>query len=480
MTTLDFNESSWRESLSKSVQVNVNSVRIGTEGVEQALLTYLPDIERDFLDVAMAVYVTDRLVLRSPEHPSDWTTAMNGRKLHLHLPVRHQSFWMQQHVYESLIVALNYFTGDEWSFEFCLGRSGGGTRPLFTKPLDRPFVGLFSGGLDSFAGAVNQLMNSEHATGVLVAAHTNSRLLARQRNLIRETNRKLASQGKDFRHVPLKHDLDKRAISRAKGERQEGSQRSRGFLFLALGLVVARVLGLRTLHVYENGVGAINLPQTLSGLGIDHTRALHPEGIKRMVALAQAIFNEPMYIHNPSLWKTKGQMCVEVQYLGYGELAVKTVSCDGFPRRKPQTKEQCGLCTSCLLRRASLAAGDLDNLDRDNRTYESDVYELLPNRTNRERLLPLRSMQVQIERLRHALDSSEPEVNLLRAFPELLSVRLTIASLEDRSIQTVTADLMRLFRAYVREWELFSFMLPRPVVPALAGPLVRLTAEHIA
>lgn len=464
---IDFANPFWQQSFTDAVQVDARALRIDTTTVEHTLMTHLPDAEKDLLDVAMAAYIADRITPRSPGHPTDWAIAMTGRAFKLKVRVRKHSFWTQLHMQQSLEAALGFFTGDTWSFEFLPLALESVATPLFDEPVDCSFVGLFSGGLDSFAGAISQIYASGHNNGVLVASHTGSNLFARQREILEATNQKLKRDGKRLIHVPLHHHLDQRAISYAysKGRlEQERTQRSRGFLFLALGISVARVLGLSTLNVYENGVGAINLPQTVSGLGVDYTRAMHPEGLRRMATLVSNLFETPIKIENPSLWKTKGQMCVEVQKRGFGDLAVQTVSCDGFPRHKPKSEEQCGVCTSCLLRRVSLAAGDLKSLDRDQKTYETDVYNTVPTAFNNIKLLPLHCMETQAERLRYALNQENAEArfaSLLYEFPELMSARTAIVATTNLTIQQVTEELVKLFTTYVREWEWFSATLPR-------------------
>jgi len=47
---------------------------------------------------------------------------------------------------------------------------------------------------------------------------------------------------------------------------------------------------------------------------------------------------------------TKAQMCTQLADIGFGPLAGKTISCDGFPQRV-RGQPQCGLRGSCLLRR---------------------------------------------------------------------------------------------------------------------------------
>jgi 7-cyano-7-deazaguanine synthase in queuosine biosynthesis len=446
----------------------LDNFRINVENTERILFQHLGDIERDLLDVAMAVYVADRISHRAPGHPDDWFVRMTGRSMKLRIPVRRDRIWNDPEVKRLLINTLEYLTADEWKISFVPRTSHTNQQAaLFPSEPKNPFVGLFSGGLDSFAGAVLQALEPQFDTGVLVSAYSNPSLVSRQRKLIEGMNTKLKSLGKNLLDLHLSHNLHRNvkhdpsaSIPPEEKWRDEVTQRSRGFLFVALGLAVARSLGLNTLNVYENGVGAINLPHTASGLGVDYTRAMHPAFLNHMMTFASSLFESEMRIENPSLWKTKGQMCREIAANDFGELAVTTVSCDGFPRRKNKDQEQCGHCTSCLLRRVSLAAGNLEELDRKFATYQTDVYSEIPTGKNTDTLFELRCMEHQVLRIRNALARGNPEVSLLTEFPELLRARAAIAQIEGRSVQAVTSELIGLFRHYVTDWDWFSSFLP--------------------
>jgi len=232
-------------------------------------------------------------------------------------------------------------------------------------------------------------------------------------------------------------------------------------LFLALGFAIARTIGVRDVHVYENGPGAINLPYTVSGLGVDYTKAMNPEGLQLMSRFVSELFSEHMTVVNSSLWKTKGEMCAYLGNRGLGELAVRTISCDRFPRQgKSSSEAQCGWCTSCLLRRLSLAAADMEALDKRFANYELDIYQ--PSvKPSSEMLLPFRAMKTQAERIRSAVGSSNPKEALILEFPELLRIRQAIAEMEGRSIAAVTTDLVNLYQRYLRDWDWFETLPPQ-------------------
>lgn len=433
-------------------------------GIDRVLLHGLDERERDWLRVAMAVYVADRITLRSGS--TSWERRMEGRSMHIRVPVMNPEAWGEG-VRLALVKALEFFTGDQWEVELVKHpslRSAPATEALFDLRPEAPFVGLFSGGLDSFAGSVLQALESPEQTGVMVTASSNYRLFAQQRELLEETNRQLRGRARPMMPIHVFHSVDRIAAQHlVGGSKQEASQRSRGFLFMCIGLALSHRLGVDTLWVYENGIGAINLPHTPSGLGVDYTRAMNPVGLSLMGDLASRYFGSTLRVRNASLWRTKGEMCGRLGLLGFGELAVKTLSCDKAGRRKSNDQIQCGYCTSCILRRVSLAAGGLELMDQRFSTYEENLYNVAADAKN-DRLFQLRAMKAQALRIRAAVDgiAADPVFALFREFPELRRVTAAIAQDESRPATDVASDLVELFRRYVRDWEYFETMLPKP------------------
>ena len=72
--------------------------------------------------------------------------------------------------------------------------------------------------------------------------------------------------------------------------RLEPSQRSRVILHASLGAITALHLGADTLHIYENGVGALGLPfdETQSGWEVKPSQRLDPGEAAYLAALLPA------------------------------------------------------------------------------------------------------------------------------------------------------------------------------------------------
>jgi hypothetical protein len=217
----------------------------------------------DLLEVAFAVYVADRL---SPRSTSGWRRGDRGwqRALDLKIPVRDCARWNAPFVRYGLQDFLGKLTEDVWKLEFCARRSardGLESQLPLIDPLvdDDHVICLFSGGFDSLAGAVDYLQRNEHQNLVCVGATTNSRIGFAQSELGDILGRRFRD-----RSMPIRVTLH--LIDEADSSREEITQRSRGFIHLSLGAAVAATIGSAKLHVFENGIGAINLPYTAAQL----------------------------------------------------------------------------------------------------------------------------------------------------------------------------------------------------------------------
>lgn len=415
------------------------------------------DVLFDLLDVAMAVYTADRLSKRQHLRKLDPEEIVRGRYFNLRIPVRIPNLWQNSDVLDSLLTTLNSLTYDIWSIDFITRSSPFVIQDsVLKKPFVHPYVALFSGGLDSLAGFVIEAASRPELTPTLAVGFTNNRQRRLQLDLLQDLQ---VGHFQSPRFVHFKHSLDEDSNIKVPESSQEKSQRTRGFLFLAFGAVTAALSGSSELSVFENGVGAINLPYTRASGGADHTRSMHPTHLLNMSRFLSKLFDTPFYIKNPFQWYTKGAMVAEVKQLGVIDLAVQTVSCDGFPLRKHT--RQCGRCTSCLLRRVAIFAGGLIESEQAlPNEYLHDVLSL-PADSSGDTLVPLRFMLAQVERLRAALASPTPAPSLLREFPELYEVRTSLSVLENLSLLEVDLKLEALYRTYVSEWDWFSLQLPQ-------------------
>ncbi len=419
----------------------------------------LPPLLEDLVDLALTVYAADRLVRRQQpgEARNRWCW---HRQFELHVPVSNPERWTQPEVLRLLGEALGFFTEDQWVFEFHRRpqpRPAWAVQGTLFPPEPPVKAALFSGGLDSLAGLVSQLAEGVSTFAVLTCA-TNARLLRKQRDLLETLHGRYAT-----RLVPVVLPLRLRQHRRAYNQ-NERSQRSRGFVFGALGAVAALMAGAQDLAVYENGIGSINLPLSAAQLGSQSTRATHPVALWKLERFMRALLGEGFRFRLPFLFSTKGQMCRRLQRSPFAELALQTVSCDGFPCRL-RGPEHCGTCTSCLLRRQALWSSGFTE-DRQNGRYRHDVLHN-PESNPYEKLAPLQDMLAQVEKLETALGSPDPWADLTVEYPQLLEVRELLTEwYAPGSATDVKQQLLNLYQNYCGEWQ---HLPARPVGWALSA-----------
>jgi hypothetical protein len=427
-----------------------NSYRFDDQVIGRAFGMGLPDELSDLISVAMAVYVADRLCPRDPlkgdRHELHWT-----RDFELCLGLRCPERWTDRKIIDLLGDLLWFLTEDRWTFRlFGTSEQSAYTVKqgfLFSTPLSSPvMVSLFSGGLDSFAGLCRDIRERPGDTFITMAGYTNDPLGAIQRHLLRELRHRSA-----VRIIPVQIPFGLRRNGRSYND-DERTQRSRGFVYAMLGAATAIMAGTNRLQLYENGIGAINLPFTDGQLGTQSTRAAHPVTISMLGELIQLVTGRPFSIQLPSVFVTKGDLCRSIQELGVSDLAANTLSCDGFPLRTAG-KNHCGRCTSCLLRRSSLRAAGLARYD-DGTGYIADVYSPAAHLPDAY-AYAARAMRDQAGRLRRALDSPNPWRSLTQAFPELVEVAEHVVT-DHLPLPIVRERLVALYDSYCREWAQFE------------------------
>jgi hypothetical protein len=318
----------------------------------------VPDLAQDFLCIASCIYAADKAVARKAEDDK-WT-----RHLAIEIPVEHVKTWAS--VADELSDCVGFLTGDRWEISFRLGE-----KRLIQKktrkrrvPYKRPSgkaVCLFSGGLDSFIGAVDWLTDNPGEQLLLVGHY----------------DRHVAGPGADQRALQDvcrpkflgRFQLAQTQVGLSSGG-ADTNFRSRSLLFIALGCYFAEILGEGTpVIIPENGPIALNFPLTPSRRGSCSTRTVHPYfiGSLNKILASVGILNP---VHNPYELKTKGELVDECRDQSVLSSAYAlTRSCAKANRRDhwvnmkgPSGKAPlgCGICIPCLFRRASLHKRGID------------------------------------------------------------------------------------------------------------------------
>jgi len=210
-------------------------------------------------------------------------------------------------------------------------------------------VVLFSGGLDSLAGVVQEAFIENHRLA-LVSHRSSVKTAKRQRDLVDCINQ--IGEAPLF-HIPV-------WIHKGKELGREYTQRTRSFLFSSLGAVIARIYDLWFIRLYENGVISLNLPISGQEIGARASRTTHPLVLKGFSELFSKLFNGNFRVENPFIWKTKGEIVDLIVRAGYGDLIKYTSSCT-HTWEMTKLWTHCGRCSQCIDRRfAVLGTGNAD------------------------------------------------------------------------------------------------------------------------
>lgn len=408
------------------------------------------DAVLDLIEVISAVHHADCTLRRPAATRAGVSWA---RRLRLRIGLRCPGRWNGPALRDGLGRFLAWLTDDEWEFEF--GPRVGPNRSSEDVQID--FVGhqtgdavaLFSGGLDSLCGWIADVDRGAALVGLSVEA--NRRMAGRQRTLAADCAHRWTCRPA---RVRLPFHLQGHSA-------REASQRSRGFTFLGLASATASIVRVSSVRVYENGVGAMNLPYTAAQTGAHSTWATRPETLHMASELLGLALEQDLQVVNPNQLKTKGAMCASLPEPAH-RLVPETESCDFAFARRVASGSSCGRCTSCLLRRQALTSAGLGDLDPPTR-YQCDAFA----HAGEVDLYPLRAMLGQAARIESAL-SAERERRwdrLVREYPDLVPIAFRISQDSGKSSE---AAIIEMYRSYVEEWR----RVPCPLVTEylLGGP----------
>ena len=317
--------------------------------------------------MAALVYAVDASVSRGG--PTDPRLARAWyRRFVLEVPVRNHALWAHPEVRRELEETLTFLSGDMFEFRFVKANASvsGATRFFEFGSEDGwlpDAVMLFSGGLNSFAGALEEIVERRNRVA-LVSHFSSTKLAPVQRQLCAAMRERL---GEDrLRHFPTRVQL-------RTGTNREGTHRTRSFLFAALGIVTSSVFGRTAVSFHENGVVSLNLPPVGNVIGTRATRTTHPQTLHRFEDLFSRIFGREMRVDNPLFWRTKTDVLRTIGRLGMAGEIRHTRSCADTHNQTIQYPH-CGRCSQCVDRRFAVLAAGLETADPAE-AYRCDLME---------------------------------------------------------------------------------------------------------
>ena len=317
----------------------------------------------DLLEVASYIYCADQLVSRGGRASDDenW-----HRQLRMHIPVRVPALWSRPEIKRALGKAVWFATADAWTFEFS---------QLATPPPVQQYLGdlvptfspeaviLFSGGLDSLAGALDATLT--RGKRVALVSHSSATKVMPQVAQLAAAVGQKAGTGRTF-HVPVR-------IEKAESLTKDYTQRARSFVYASLAAVVARLSGLDRIAFCENGVTSFHLPVSAQVVSSRAARTTHPQTMEGYARLFSLLFDRTFSVDTPFLWKTKTDIVKMIQDHGCSPLIRDTVSCSRAGYQASVEKPHCGKCSQCVDRRIATIAAGVPDEDEPADSYRIDL-----------------------------------------------------------------------------------------------------------
>lgn len=328
----------------KNVTVEINDIG-------RQLNQNIPAPLIDLVEIAALVFVADQMQRRGEDDVESMGASWR-RRMRFEIPVRVPKLWSSAEVGDALQALLSFLSEDEYEFTF--------TQYKHPPTLDAYLnfgslisadpaesVVLFSGGLDSLGGTLEEVVRDKRSTLLVTHASASTK---------RERHKTLRGMIASAAPGPKPQFIRIRADKKHRSER-EYTQRARSFLYASFAVAVARMAGLDAIRFYENGVVSLNLPLSPQVVGSRATRTTHPRVLACMQTFFSLITGTSFSVENAFLWKTKSEVVSDIIKLGHGAMIDYSTSCT-HTRKYRTDQPHCGECSQCIDRRfAVLSSG---------------------------------------------------------------------------------------------------------------------------
>lgn len=393
----------------------------------------------DLIDIAATVYLADIHLPRD---------AQFAREFSFVIEVRQPEVWTRHA--DALAQQLSFLSLNPANFRF-LQRGSKDRTPVRRLPRQTTegCASLFSGGLDSFAGAA-QLV-SEGRRAFLVSHDPGPMVHGIQRRLADALGARSASGAANRGKGPIAVTVPVRAEPKAPALNRLGTpppqvlyQHTRSFLFLSLATAVALQNGLGEVLVFENGPIALNPAFSESRT---NTRTTHPLFLAAFARMVASVFGVELTMRNPFELLTKGEVARGIDERWHPEIR-RTNSCWSYSKVKLWAKDaratrfegsHCGRCLPCIWRRAAIRKAGLTAQD------DGYLWDALPAR-QRDRWLSRTHLTVLLDQLRFCRNAlTLPDAALIALCPDLIDGQ---GSLADRlaMVRRAAAEIDEWFR----------------------------------
>jgi hypothetical protein len=336
------------------------NIKIGLPYFIQQVNCHFPDRIKDLLEIAGYIYAADRLIKRG--NPGQLEYHNWSRNFHFHLKVRDYKFWNKKEVKLKLNDLLTFMSGDRcYSFTFHPGAQDVGQTSMFDMEgiefdqKETSSVAMFSGGLDSLAGALEKLETTDE-TLFIISHRSNNPAVSKIQNEV---------------YKMIKRDYDKRIKlfpfeCNLTGDRAaEETQRTRVFLYTSIALSLAYHTNRGEINVFENGVTSINLSKRQDLINARASRTTHPKTLYLIQDFFRMVTEKNITINHPYIFKTKKDIFDLIAKFNREGYINSTMSCTKtFNKFKNNSQAtHCGVCSQCIDRRISAFAAGLEDYD---------------------------------------------------------------------------------------------------------------------
>ena len=355
-------------------------------------------LEADWLNLAAAILAVDRGLQRGEREDI-------SRRIELSVPIvnvtRIQPLVMDiEHVLRSL-------SNDSW--RLTVRQHTGTPEAAFPAQASEGETLLFSGGLDSLAaafefGAKSDLRLVSHIT-------RNQKTKSTQQELVAI----LTQAGLSLPHYQFfvsstdasnfDHDV-------------ESTQRTRSFVFMVLGALVARRVGhQKVLMIAENGQLAIHLSLNHARVGAFSTHTAHPDVLAMMEHILRTSLDTTFDLLNPYVYRTKSEV-IETLWKNLPSGIPVANSC-WKNTRLPAGTTHCGECIPCYIRRIAIERHGTDQTAYARNVFSQDISSLPATDEGRRNLVDLCEFVVRFK--------DQSDLDLMSDWPELYSQHMDAA-----------------------------------------------------
>ena len=165
-----------------------SNVTLKVGDISEKMVTNIAPALIDLLEIATYVYCADQATTRGGSTSRDYGTKWR-RQFQFHIPVREPDLWSSKPVRSALCATLGFLSDDEYEFTFkklakpppvdqYLDFGAGGATGFQAEE-----VLLFSGGLDSLGGAIQEAISDERSIA-LVSHRSSPKIYNKQRALL--------------------------------------------------------------------------------------------------------------------------------------------------------------------------------------------------------------------------------------------------------------------------------------------------------